>query len=177
MFLPLAEKQMKITNNNITIGIISDTHSHLDKRIIALLKECDYAIHAGDICGEAILNTMQPKTGQVFAVAGNNDPYCHENKKLPNDLSIELPNGKISIEHGHQHGMSKPSHDSLRQKYTNSRIVVYGHTHKQLVDKEAQPWVINPGAAGLTRNHGGPSCLVLHCNHDDWRIEMMRFED
>jgi putative phosphoesterase len=168
---------VKIIENKLTIAIISDTHAHLDERIIALIATCDYAIHAGDICGEAIISSMQPKTGQVFVVAGNNDHYCHERGDLPNDLSFELPNGKISIEHGHQHGMSKPSHQSLREKYADSRLVVYGHTHKQLVDKEAIPWIINPGAAGLTRNHGGPSCLILHCDHDDWNIEMIRFEN
>jgi putative phosphoesterase len=168
---------MIINNNNLTIGIISDTHAHLDERIIKLIKKCDYAIHAGDVCGEDILAAMRPKTGEVFVVAGNNDHYCHDSGPLADELILELPDGKISIEHGHEHGMSHPSHQSLRKKYANSRIVVYGHTHKQLVDKDALPWIINPGAAGLTRNHGGPSCLVLHCDHNDWQIEMIRFEN
>jgi putative phosphoesterase len=166
---------MEITDPQTKIGIISDTHAHLDTRIIAILKECDYAIHAGDICGETILTSMQPKTGNVFAVAGNNDPFCHKNSSLPNELSLKLPYGKISIEHGHEHGMAKPSHASMRKKHADSRIIVYGHTHKQLVDKEAIPWIVNPGAAGLTRNHGGPSCLILHCNHETWDVEMVRF--
>ncbi|HFC92531.1 MAG TPA: metallophosphoesterase [Leucothrix mucor] len=168
---------MKIDNNNLTIGIISDTHSHVDERIITLINTCDYAIHAGDICGEAVLNAMQPKTGQIFVVAGNNDPYCHESGSLANEISLQLPKGKISIEHGHEHGRSKPSHSSMREKHADSRLVVYGHTHKQLVDDTALPWIINPGAAGLIRNHGGPSCLILHCDHDDWRVEMIRFEN
>jgi putative phosphoesterase len=168
---------MKINKNNLTIGIISDTHSHLDQRIIALLKECDYAIHAGDICGDAILNAMQPKTGEIFVVAGNNDHHCHKSGPLVNEISLHLPHGKISIEHGHEHGMSHPSHQSMREKYVDSRIIVYGHTHKQVVDKEACPWVVNPGAAGIVRNHGGPSCLVLRCDHDDWQVEMIRFEN
>lgn len=169
---------MQITENKLTIAIISDTHSYLDERIIALIATCDYAIHAGDICGKGIINSMQPKTKQVFVVAGNNDHYCHEDgNSLPNVLNIELPNGSISIEHGHQHGMAKPSHSSLREKHSDARIIVYGHTHKQVVDKETLPWIVNPGAAGLTRNHGGPSCLILHCDHDDWEIEKVRFEN
>lgn len=168
---------MKITHNKVSIGIISDTHAHLDERIIAILKDCDYAIHAGDICGEDILDSMQPKTGQIFAVAGNNDIYCHRGQDLPDVFNVELPYGKISIEHGHQHGHHQPSHDSMRKAYQNSRIVVYGHTHKQVVDKTLMPWVINPGAAGITRNHGGPSCLVLQCNQNDWDIETYRFDN
>ena len=120
---------------------------------------------------------MQPKTGKIFVVAGNNDGYCHIGRTLAHVVNIELPNGIITIEHGHMHGHHKPSHDSMREAYADSRIVIYGHTHKQVVDKEANPWVINPGAAGLTRNHGGPSCLVLRCNGDNWDVEMIRFEN
>jgi len=168
---------MEIKKEKLSIGIISDTHAHLDARIIEVLKDCDYAIHAGDICGEDILDAMQPKTGDIFVVTGNNDPFCHIGRDLPQTISLELPNGKISIEHGHLHGHHKPSHDSMRTAHADSRIVIYGHTHKQVVDKEAIPWVINPGAAGITRNHGGPSCLVLHCDGDNWEIEKIRFEN
>ena len=168
---------MIIKEKNVTIGIISDTHAHLDDRIIEVLKNCDYAIHGGDICGEDILELMQPKTGKVFAVAGNNDPFCHTGRSLPQEVVLELPNGKISIEHGHRHGHHKPSHEAMREAHPDSRIVIYGHTHKQVVDKTASPWIINPGAAGITRNHGGPSCLILHCDQDNWDIEMIRFEN
>ena len=168
---------MKIKEKKVSIGIISDTHAHLDMRVIEVLKRCDYAIHAGDICGEDILESMQPKTGDIFVVAGNNDGHCHVGRNLPHVVSIELPHGVVTIEHGHMHGHHKPSHDSMRKAYPDSRIVIYGHTHKQVVDKDAIPWVINPGAAGITRNHGGPSCLILRCDHNDWNIEMIRFEN
>ncbi|HIO91837.1 MAG TPA: metallophosphoesterase [Leucothrix mucor] len=168
---------MIIKEQNVSIGIISDTHAHLDERIIEVLKGCDYAIHGGDICGEDILESMQPKTGEIFVVAGNNDQFCHVGRALPHVVSLELPNGKVTIEHGHMHGHHKPSHDSMREAYADSRIVIYGHTHKQVIDKTATPWIINPGAAGITRNHGGPSCLILRCENDDWDVEMIRFEN
>jgi len=59
-----------------TVAVVSDTHAFLDPRIIDLIRECDIAIHAGDICGADILDKMQPKTGEVIAVTGNNDPYA-----------------------------------------------------------------------------------------------------
>lgn len=166
---------MKIEKDNVSIGIISDTHSHLDARIIAVLKACDYAVHAGDVCGQNVIASMQPKTGEVFVVAGNNDLYCHDGAELPDTLNVELPYGTVSVEHGHMHGNRQPCHDSMRNTYSGSRVVVYGHTHLQVVDKASVPWVINPGAAGATRNNGGPSCLVLHCNQDHWEIETYRF--
>ena len=157
-----------------TVAIISDTHAHLDRRVADLIRTCDYAIHAGDICGEAILRQMQPKTGKVLAVAGNND----HNSQLPEIADLNLPGGKIVIEHGHKHGHHSPSHDSLRRQHPDARVIVYGHTHKMVIDKSTNPWVINPGAAGMTRTHGGPSCLVLTCHPtDDWVVESHRFEE
>ena len=45
------------------------------------------------------------------------------------------------------------------------------------MDQEAEPWVVNPGASGKVRTHGGPSCLVLHASEDIWEIEAVLFED
>ena len=163
----------------MTIAVISDTHAYLDPRISDIIKTCDIAVHAGDICGADILEKMQPKTGKVIAVTGNNDPYCHPNgSELPEILSIDMPGGKITIEHGHLHGAHNPCHDSLRKAHADAKVIIYGHTHKKVIDKSAEPWVVNPGAAGETRTHGGPSCLVITCSEkDDWKIEKHRFFD
>ena len=100
--------------NSVTIAVVSDTHAHLDSRIADLVSNCDYAIHAGDICGEHVLEEMKPKLGKVYAVAGNNDFFPHFGE-IPESLEIDLPGGKIAVEHGHLHGMHKPSHDSQMQ--------------------------------------------------------------
>ena len=39
----------------------------------------------------------------------------------------------------------------------------------------ADPNPVNPGAAGNTRNNGGPSCLVVHASSEHWEIEAFRF--
>lgn len=160
---------------SVSVAIISDTHGHLDPRIIDIIRECDYAIHAGDICGEEVLASMQPKSAIVIAVAGNNEPRCMVDFSLPSVSELALPGGKICIEHGHEHGHHTPCHDSLRQKHPDARVIVYGHTHKMVQDKSALPWVINPGAAGQTRTHGGPSCLVLTASNDAWAVKEFRF--
>ena len=162
-----------MANNKVTVAVISDTHAYLEPQISEIIKTCDIAVHAGDICGADILDSMQPKTAKVYAVTGNNDPYCHTSKKnLPKVLSFEVAGEKITVEHGHVHGADKPSHDSLRETHTDSKIVIYGHTHKKVIDKEGQPWIINPGAAGKTRTHGGASCLVVEClENEEWVIK------
>jgi len=165
------------------VAIVSDTHTHLDSRIAALIRDCDYAIHAGDIGCHAVLEQMQPRMAKV-AVAGNNDAVAawHESEaelveQLPEIAELHLPGGKIAIEHGHRHGHHRPCHDALRQAHPGARVVVYGHTHKMVCDTSEERWVINPGAAGLTRNHGGPSCLILTAADGQWQVESIRFAD
>ena len=56
----------------LRIGIISDTHGSLNPRAYAALADCDHIIHAGDICGPAILRELET-LAPVTAVLGNND--------------------------------------------------------------------------------------------------------
>ena len=161
----------------VTVAVVSDTHAYLDPRIIEIISGCDIAVHAGDICGVDILDSMKPKSGKVYAVTGNNDPYCHlTSTELPKVLSFDAPGGIITIEHGHVHGAHQPDHDSLREAHSDSKVIIYGHTHKKIIDKTATPWVINPGAAGKTRTHGGPSCLTVECSDiKEWNINEYKF--
>ncbi|MBL7004027.1 MAG: metallophosphoesterase family protein [Gammaproteobacteria bacterium] len=171
-------------SNSIRVAIISDTHSVLHSEIKAIVEQCDIAIHAGDICNADVLTAMQPKSGKVIAVAGNNDiPHLWPEAQfdivnnLPDIAELDLPGGKLKIEHGHRHCMQKPDHADLRAAHPEARAIIYGHTHKKIIDDYEYPWVINPGAAGHQRNRGGSSCLVLIASTDNWSIENYRFTD
>ena len=164
------------------VAIISDTHGHLDERIASIVKTCDYVVHAGDISSASVLDSLEPRHGKIIAVAGNNDhPHMwsasesHIAGGLPTIAELALPGGKLIVEHGHEHGMHSPSHDSLREAHSDARVIVYGHTHKLVIDKSHTPWVINPGAAGRTRTGSGPSCLILIADKNQWSIESQRF--
>lgn len=168
----------------VRVALLSDTHNALDRRIAAVVEGCDVAIHAGDIGSPEVLLRLAPKSGQVFAVRGNNDtpaqwPAGTERwlHAVPEELSIALPGGILTAVHGHRVRPAAQRHHLLREKFAQSRAIVYGHTHRLVVDDAAQPWVLNPGAAGLTRTMGVPSCLVLHAKEDDWRIEQHIFKD
>lgn len=169
----------------IKIGIISDTHEEISEEILAVINNCDIAIHAGDIGCSAVLEALQPKSGHVIAVAGNNDkPYLWDFKdwdlvkKLPEEQTISVPGGTISIEHGHKHDSYKPAHSDLRNAHLDSKLVIYGHTHIQVIDKdETAAYVINPGAAGFTRNKGGSSCIVLTIKNKVWDYKVFKFSD
>ncbi len=169
---------------SITVAIISDTHAEIHPKIAKIITQCDIAIHAGDICDGDILDSMKPKTGQVIAVAGNNDyalawPEDQADivDALPQIAELKLPGGIIKIEHGHLHDMHSPDHEDLRKAHPEARAVIYGHTHKKVIDDYKLPWVMNPGAAGNQRNRGGSSCMVLTASEDDWSIQSFRFLD
>ena len=56
------------------IGVISDTHNVLRDDVLIYLKECDYIIHAGDVCKEEIIERLN-EIANTFVVRGNNDKF------------------------------------------------------------------------------------------------------
>jgi len=172
-----------MNTNIVRVAIISDTHGYIDPHVVEVIRRCDQVLHAGDICGAHVLEQLHQLTSQVTAVAGNNDASglwpleeTHVVNALPKIARLQLPGGELVVEHGHRHGMQQPDHASLRHTHAQARVIVYGHTHRMLVDKEHTPWVINPGAAGATRTRGGASCLILTASASkEWDVEMLKF--
>jgi|TARA_B100001079_G_scaffold254447_1_gene249189 putative phosphoesterase len=157
----------------LKIGILSDTHGTVHPQIVELINDCDIALHAGDIVDIEVLQKLNPKQ-EVLAVRGNNDYHITH---LDDVEVLNLPGGKIVIEHGHRHGHYEPSHESLRKSYPDAKVIIYGHTHRQVIDKTKTPWVINPGAAGGIRNYDGAKCLMLTINSQkEWGIETHIFD-
>jgi putative phosphoesterase len=167
----------------IDIGIVSDTHGYLDARVLQAVAHCQVVIHAGDIGNAEVLQQLQGPTRTVIAIRGNNDEprkWPPQDRKILHDLLLEqtlsLPGGNLVVVHGHKQISAARRHQQLRRLYPQARAIVYGHSHRMVLDQEHMPWVINPGAAGKARTYGGPSCLLLHADHTGWRIKSLRFE-
>ena len=170
----------------VRLAILSDTHGVVDGRILALIATCDRAVHGGDIGGADVLASIRerlaPQPGALSAVRGNNDVPgkwpVHQRQRLqdlPERLEIELPGGRLAVIHGHQ-TPANGRHARLRRLFAESRAIVYGHSHRLVVDQVAEPWVLNPGAAGRSRTFGGPSCLILTATRLAWHVESHRFD-
>lgn len=164
------------------IALLSDTHGYLDPRVADVVSDCDFAVHAGDIGGLAVLGAMRPRGGHVVAVRGNNDSprQWRESERnalnaLPEEARLDLPGGAVVVVHGDRVLPASRRHDRLRRRYIDARAVVYGHSHRLVCDCDEVPWVLNPGAAGRARTFGGPSCLVLDARRDAWRVRVLRF--
>jgi len=169
-------------NKRVTVGILSDSHGFLHTKIAEVVNQCDYILHAGDIFNAHILEQLKPKK-QLLAVSGNNDyPALWSAEEadivnaLPERAELDVPGGLIVMEHGHRLG-NHPEHERLRSDHAQARMVVYGHTHRRVIDQQSEPWVINPGASGKIRTHGGPSCLVLFASEAEWKIDTFLFKE
>ena len=158
----------------IKVGILSDTHGTIHPRVVELMNDCDFVIHAGDVMDENSLEKINPSK-RMIAVKGNNDGHI---SSLSDIECLELPGGDIVVEHGHMHGHYEPSHQSLRDSHPKAKAIVYGHTHVQVLDCKQTPWVINPGSAGPVRNYGGARCLLLTIdNQGVWNIKPHIYDD
>jgi uncharacterized protein len=165
----------------LRVAIVSDTHGRLDPRIADIVADCDIAVHGGDIGSAGVLAALTPRSGRVVAVLGNNDvPHKwpageqHLLASLPQQWSEELPGGRLVVVHGHRMP-AKDRHPRLRRRFPDARAIVYGHSHLLVLDQDAEPWVLNPGAAGRERTYGGPSCLVLSASRECWSVAVHRF--
>jgi putative phosphoesterase len=167
-----------------TVAIISDTHGYLNPQIAESIKQCDIAVHAGDVGNADVMESMQPKSGHVYFVKGNNDVASkwpsgqqHRLHELQEHITLEVSGGKIAIIHGHKQNPVVARHALLRKQYPFARAIVYGHSHRLCIDQEDTPWVLNPGAAGKARTFGGPSCIILHISNNRWHLETIRITD
>ena len=165
------------------IALVSDTHGHLDPRIVAVVERCRIAVHAGDIGSVAVLDILAQPNRWVTSVRGNNDvpskwaPNEHRRlESLPWEAALALPGGRLAVTHGHQIESVERRHGWLRERYPDVRVVVYGHTHRRCIDRSARPWIVNPGAAGRNRTFGGPSLVVIDVDAGRWRLRTVRFD-
>jgi uncharacterized protein len=161
--------------------ILSDTHGVVDARIASLARDVDLVVHGGDVGNANVIATLEEGGARVVAVRGNNDVAskwprddAHALLDLADVERVDLPGGTLVAVHGDRHA-PRQRHAKLRAEFPDARAIVYGHSHRLLIDDAATPIVINPGAAGRARTYGGPSCIVLDASQKEWRFEAHLF--
>lgn len=167
--------------NVVRVALLADTHGHLEPRIVALTRSCDWIVHAGDIGSLDVLEQLRAQDTPVLAIRGNNDTLAKwplaqrpDLARLPETAQLALPGGELIVVHGDRYPAAV-RHARLRADHRQARAIVYGHSHRLLIDDKALPWLLNPGAAGRTRTYGGPSCLILTASDEQWQVEAHRF--
>ncbi|CAN5884023.1 metallophosphoesterase family protein [soil metagenome] len=136
------------------VGLISDTHGLMRADALAALHGVELILHAGDVGGLSVLRELQG-IAPVHAVYGNvDDPLFG----LPQRLALTLGGLKVHVSHGHELG--SPTPEKLARQYT-ADIIVFGHTHKPVMQTVRATLVVNPGAAGPRRFSLQPSVALL----------------
>ncbi len=137
------------------IGLISDTHGLVRPDVHTALAGVELILHAGDVGGGDVLMELA-LIAPVRAVRGNTDPP--DDPPLPAEIALTVAGVRIHVSHGHEVG--SPNTKRLLERY-DADVIVYGHTHKQLVTRAGDRWVVNPGAAGPRRFDLLPSVAKL----------------
>lgn len=149
------------------VGLISDTHGQLRPEVHTALAGVELILHAGDVGGAEILRELE-LIAPTRAVYGNTDPPG--DPLLADRTDIEIGGVRIHVSHGHEVGSPTPAR--LLARY-DADVIVYGHTHKQLVAEIDGRWVVNPGAAGPRRFDLHPSVARLTIGGGEVSIDVV----
>jgi uncharacterized protein len=139
----------------VRIGLISDTHGLVRPEAIEALLGVEMILHAGDVGGPAVLTALR-SIAPVHAVHGNTDVPGEPG--LSAEIALRLDGLTIHVSHGHELG--RPTPDRLLAKYS-ADVIVYGHTHRPLIERSGRRLVVNPGAAGPRRFDLKPSVALM----------------
>jgi putative phosphoesterase len=133
----------------VKIGLVSDTHDHVEPRLAELLGGCDLLLHAGDVTRAPVLEALA-RIAPVRAVRGTNDvgPF---GLSLPELLWVEV--GQLTALVVHQLGARARLAPEVARALARrpAEIVVYGHSHRPGVELAGGRLFVNPGSAGRRR--------------------------
>jgi putative phosphoesterase len=152
------------------VGLISDTHGLLRPSVHTALAGVDMILHAGDVGGEGILTELRI-IAPVYAVYGNTDDI--HDPSLSQEVVLEIAGKSVHVSHGHEVG--SPTPEKLVERYSHD-IVIYGHTHRQLVSRIGSQLVVNPGAAGQQRFKLLPTVARLTIEHGKSDVETIALD-
>jgi putative phosphoesterase len=124
-------------------------------------------LHAGDVGGADILDELR-LIAPVRAVCGNTDPPG--DPELAEEILMNFEGMSLHVSHGHEVGSPTPAR--LAARY-DADVVVYGHTHRQLVTRLDGRLFVNPGAAGPKRFNLTPSVARLTISGGNAEVEII----
>ena len=127
-------------------------------------------LHAGDVGGDEVLYELE-LIAPVLAVFGNTDEAS--NRLLTPAIDRVIGGLSVHVSHGHEVGSPTPAR--LLERYA-ADVIVYGHTHQQLVARADARLVVNPGAAGARRFKLSPSVALLRITDGCADVELINLD-
>jgi putative phosphoesterase len=151
----------------VLVGLVSDTHSLVRPEIYDALEGVELILHAGDVGGPSVIAELAT-VAPVRAVFGNTDVPGEPG--LAESLDLKIDGVTIHVSHGHEVG--GPTPEKLLKRYS-ADVIVFGHTHKPLIEQVGKRIVVNPGAAGPRRFSLNPSVARMTVNGGQVEVEIV----
>jgi putative phosphoesterase len=151
----------------VRIGLVADTHGLVRPECLQALGGVDVILHAGDVGGPHVLAALAA-LAPVHAVSGNVDPAGAPD--LATRLDLVFDGVSVHVSHGDELGSPTPVR--LVERY-DADVIVFGHTHRPVIERIGRQLVVNPGAAGPGRFHLTPSIAVLIIEHGESRATLV----
>lgn len=139
--------------------IVSDTHRKNENYFEVLkMHKPDLVIHCGDAEGSEYALT-EAADCPVWIVLGNNDFFS----QLPKELEFNIGRYKVWVTHGHNYCVSMGNETIKKEAQLKGvDIVMYGHTHRPVIDIDKEVIALNPGSLSYPRQEGHiPSYIIM----------------
>lgn len=161
--IEIIEKQLRkkrMQRGQMKVLIVSDTHRRNDNyiRVLERVAPVDMVVHCGDIEGSEYL-IAEAAGCPVQMVVGNNDFFSD----LPREKEFLIGQYKVWLTHGHNYYVSMSS-ETLKweARAKGVDIVMFGHTHKPVIEIESGLIAVNPGSLTYPRQEGRrPSYIIM----------------
>ena len=130
------------------ILIVSDTHKKNENYFKVLeMHHPDMVIHCGDAEGSEYALSSAAEC-PVYIVLGNNDFFSD----LPREITLDIGSYKVWVTHGHNYYVSMGNETIKKEAIDRGvDIVLYGHTHRPVIDIDDDIIAVNPGSLSYPR--------------------------
>ena len=143
------------------LAILSDTHGLLRPQVLEHLKNADAILHGGDINKQSVVDELR-QYAPLYVVRGNNDKEWAE--EIPHDLTVALGGVTFYMVHNKK---------ELPAKLDGVDVVVFGHSHKYLLEEKDGLLWLNPGSCGPRRFHQEITMMMAEVEEGKIRVEKL----
>ncbi len=178
--LALKEQHVTIPSPSL-VGVVSDTHGSAapSRRSFDFVAEffrraaVDVILHAGD-AGDASVLGVLGAVAPTYAVRGNADSI-ELIDGLPDRVWIAAGARTVLLLHGH-HGKTAAKAARAAAE-PGIDVIVFGHSHKPLIDREGQSILFNPGSPVERRWNPHFGLGLIQVSDEAIQPELILFDD
>ena len=152
------------------IAVVSDTHvrkfKDLPKKLVMLMESADMVVHAGDFTSVDVLEEFERKYN-LRAVFGNADDY-RVKERLNETETFRTEGIRFGITH--RGNFLNEFHDlGYMAKEMGVDVLIFGHTHRFVVEKMGDVILICPGSPTSPRLSAS-SCAMVNVEDGEMNV-------